>query len=221
MVRRLKSELKNHFGTARFPERKVLPIEVEYTKKEERAHAWLQQYSELRARTDGRGIRIEAAEKKALLLAGGFPAHAGKAPRINREEVKGAFQTNPAVSSVRILLATDAASEGLDLQNYCNRLIHYEIPWNPNRLEQRNGRLDRHGQKKEEVLVHHFVSASFKEELDETAGSKPGDLRGAQAGADARGPGTRRAGHRRAGGGGHAGPAAISRRDGAGQEEAR
>ena len=43
-------------------------------------------------------------------------------------------------------MATDAASEGIDLQNYCSRLIHYEIPWNPNRLEQRNGRIDRHGQ---------------------------------------------------------------------------
>ena len=39
-----------------------------------------------------------------------------------------------------------AASEGIDLQNHCHRLIHYEIPWNPNRLEQRNGRMDRHGQ---------------------------------------------------------------------------
>ena len=53
----------------------------------------------------------------------------------------------PTVSPVRILLATDAAAEGLDLQNHCYRLIHYEIPWNPNRLEQRNGRIDRHGQK--------------------------------------------------------------------------
>ena len=35
----------------------------------------------------------------------------------------------------------------MDLQNHCYRLIHYEIPWNPNRLEQRNGRIDRHGQK--------------------------------------------------------------------------
>ena len=40
-----------------------------------------------------------------------------------------------------ILVATDAASEGIDLQNHCHRLVHFEIPWNPNRLEQRNGRL--------------------------------------------------------------------------------
>ena len=64
-----------------------------------------------------------------------------------REKIKAEFQTHPKDTKVRILLATDAASEGIDLQNYCSRLIHFEIPWNPNRMEQRNGRLDRHGQK--------------------------------------------------------------------------
>ena len=61
---------------------------------------------------------------------------------------------------MRILLATDAASEGIDLQNHCPRLIHYEIPWNPNRLEQRNGRIDRHGQQAAEVLIYHFVGSA-------------------------------------------------------------
>lgn len=45
-----------------------------------------------------------------------------------------------------VLLATDAASEGLNLQRYSRRLYHLELPWNPNRLEQRNGRIDRYGQ---------------------------------------------------------------------------
>ncbi len=80
-----------------------------------------------------------------------------------REAVKAAFQTAPDVSPVRILLATDAASEGLDFQNFCSRLIHYEIPWNPNRMEQRNGRVDRHGQKADKVLVYHFVAQGYKE----------------------------------------------------------
>ena len=66
----------------------------------------------------------------------------------DRERIKAAFQTDPKQSPVRILLATDAASEGIDLQNHCSRMIHFEIPWNPNRLEQRNGRIDRHGQKR-------------------------------------------------------------------------
>ena len=80
-----------------------------------------------------------------------------------REAVKAAFQARPEISPVRILLATDAASEGIDLQNHCHNIIHMEIPWNPNRLEQRNGRLDRHGQK-EDVFVHHFVSKGFREQ---------------------------------------------------------
>src|SRR5262249_7290292 len=81
----------------------------------------------------------------------------------DREAVKAAFQTSPEISPVRILLATDAASEGLDLQNYCSRLIHYEIPWNPNRMEQRNGRIDRHGQKAAQVNVYHFVAQGYKD----------------------------------------------------------
>lgn len=72
-----------------------------------------------------------------------------------RENVKAAFQTNPQDADIRILLATDAASEGIDLQNYCNCLIHIEIPYNPNVMEQRNGRIDRHGQKHDEVLIWH------------------------------------------------------------------
>ena len=73
-----------------------------------------------------------------------------------REQVKAAFQAHPNDSPVRILLATDAASEGIDLQRHCHRLIHLEIPWNPNRLEQRNGRIDRHGQL-HSSLIYHFV----------------------------------------------------------------
>jgi superfamily II DNA or RNA helicase len=79
----------------------------------------------------------------------------------DREHVKNAFQYDPGRSPVRILLATDAASEGIDLQNHCYRLIHFEIPWNPNRMEQRNGRIDRHGQRAKEVFVYHFVGQSW------------------------------------------------------------
>ncbi len=79
-----------------------------------------------------------------------------------RERVKAAFQADLKKAPVRILLATDAASEGIDLQNHCHRLVHYEIPWNPNRMEQRNGRIDRHGQRSEHPLIHHFVGAGFQ-----------------------------------------------------------
>ena len=75
----------------------------------------------------------------------------------DREVIKAAFQTSPKEAAVRILLATDAASEGIDLQNHCNCLIHLEIPYNPNVMEQRNGRIDRHGQRQKEVLIWHPV----------------------------------------------------------------
>lgn len=94
----------------------------------------------------------------------------------DREQVKAAFQASPDISPVRILLATDAASEGLDLQNFCSRLIHYEIPWNPNRMEQRNGRIDRHGQKAKEVRVYHFVGKDYQHNA--TTGLRPGELEG-------------------------------------------
>jgi len=94
----------------------------------------------------------------------------------DREAVKAAFQTHPDVSPIRILLATDAASEGLDLQNFCSRLIHYEIPWNPNRMEQRNGRTDRHGQRSSEVKIYHFVGKDYQAQA--TSGTRPGDLEG-------------------------------------------
>ena len=54
-------------------------------------------------------------------------------------------------------MATEAAAEGLNLQRTARYLLHYDCPWNPSRLEQRNGRLDRHGQARD-VTVHHFVS---------------------------------------------------------------
>lgn len=85
----------------------------------------------------------------------------GGMPNDQREPIKAAFQAHPKESAVRILLATDAASEGVNLQNHCSKLIHFEIPWNPNRMEQRNGRVDRHGQKADEVHIHHFVGRGF------------------------------------------------------------
>ncbi len=59
-----------------------------------------------------------------------------------------------------VLLATDAASEGLNLQERCCRLYHIELPWNPNRLEQRNGRIDRHGQTRSPIIRYLFYPDS-------------------------------------------------------------
>jgi len=90
-----------------------------------------------------------------------------------RERIKSQWQEPPSDYPVRVLLATDAASEGISLQRHCHLLAHAEIPWNPNRLEQRNGRIDRHGQTADEVLVHHCVSAGWQ---TGGRGSLEGDL---------------------------------------------
>jgi superfamily II DNA/RNA helicase len=46
----------------------------------------------------------------------------------------------------RVLVATDCLSEGINLQEHFTAVLHYDLPWNPNRLEQREGRVDRFGQ---------------------------------------------------------------------------
>ena len=92
--------------------------------------------------------RYPKDEDRILCLFGGMND-------LEREQIKDAF--NNPVDKVRILLATDAASEGLNLQSTARHLLHYDCPWNPSRLEQRNGRLDRHGQGRD-VYVHHFAS---------------------------------------------------------------
>ena len=86
----------------------------------------------------------------------------GSLSRDDRDRVINAFQTKPGPESpVRILLATDAASEGINLHNFCKYMIHVEIPWNPTVMEQRNGRIDRHGQKAKEVFIWHPVGKGF------------------------------------------------------------
>jgi len=90
----------------------------------------------------------------------------------HREHLKDAFQAALDRDPLRILLATDAASEGIDLQRHCHTVIHYDIPFNPNRLEQRIGRVDRYGQDTE-VDVVHFVGAGWQ---SAAAGSYDNDL---------------------------------------------
>jgi len=53
----------------------------------------------------------------------------------------------------RLLIATDCLSEGINLQDSFNAVIHYDLPWNPNRLEQREGRVDRFGQQSPVIHV--------------------------------------------------------------------
>lgn len=92
------------------------------------------------------------------LIYGGMAAE-------EREQVRLAFQADPSEQPVRILLATDAAGEGIDLQKHCHRLINYDIPFNPNKLEQRIGRIDRYGQT-HTPDVRHFVGTGWDGTVD-------------------------------------------------------
>jgi superfamily II DNA or RNA helicase len=72
------------------------------------------------------------------------------------------------ISPIRILLGTDAASEGLNLQQF-SALINYDLPWNPMRVEQRIGRIDRIGQESERVLIINlYVRHTIEEDTYDT-----------------------------------------------------
>lgn len=91
---------------------------------------------------------VDTLEMLARVLDGAgwqgqYVTYHGATPSQEREALRCRFLEDP---TTRIFLATDAASEGINLQKACKRLIHMEIPWNPNRYEQRNGRIDRYGQ---------------------------------------------------------------------------
>jgi len=94
---------------------------------------------------------LEYLEKR--IRSWGYPVnviHGGMSlnERINAEKV---FK-----NETRVMVATEAAGEGINLQ-FCHLMINYDIPWNPNRLEQRMGRIHRYGQKYE-VYVYNLIA---------------------------------------------------------------
>lgn len=82
-----------------------------------------------------------------------------------REAIKRAFNADPKTEPLRILLCTDAAREGVNLQMHCADLIHFDLPWNPARLEQRNGRIDRKLQPSPEVRCRYFLYPQRPEDV--------------------------------------------------------
>ena len=103
---------------------------------------------------------IESTDRAALRIR----VYHGPTPQAEREEIKRAFNADPKKHPVRILIATDAAREGLNLQTHCWNLFHFDVPWNPSRMEQRNGRIDRKLQPKDEVFCHYFV---YKQRIED------------------------------------------------------
>ncbi len=100
---------------------------------------------------------LEEAIANSDGASGRIGVFSGMTSRQRREEIKHAFNTEPGDDPLRILIATDAAREGLNLQRHCHDLFHFDLPWNPSRLDQRNGRIDRKLQPADEVFCRYFV----------------------------------------------------------------
>jgi hypothetical protein len=107
----------------------------------------------LRSAFDG----TDRGDERLLELHGGVSDE-------QREEISRAFNGDPSEFPVRILLATDAAREGLNLHARCADLIHFDVPWNPACLEQRNGRIDRALQPEKEVRCSYFIYPQRQED---------------------------------------------------------
>ena len=88
----------------------------------------------------------------------------GQTVGAKRKEVQRRFNADPTSDPLRILLATDAAREGLNFQAHCTDLFHFDLPWNPGRIEQRNGRIDRKLQPAPKVRCHYFVLPQREED---------------------------------------------------------
>jgi len=106
-------------------------------------------FTEYRATQDYVVDHLEAWGFKVCTIHGGMPQGA-------RKEAERRFRTE-----CEILVATEAAGEGINLQ-FCSRMVNYDLPWNPNRLEQRMGRIHRIGQL-DDVTVVNFVAENTVE----------------------------------------------------------
>ena len=78
-----------------------------------------------------------------------------------REEAQRMFDQ----PDTKVMVATDAAGEGINLHWSCHLMVNYELPWNPNRIEQRIGRLHRYGQKREVKVYNLFVTNTREDQI--------------------------------------------------------
>jgi hypothetical protein len=99
-----------------------------------------------------------------------FDADADEWQNVSKERVKREF-TDPD-GDLSILVCTDSASEGLNLQS-CDAMVNYDMPWNPQIVEQRIGRIDRIGQRNKKVLVWNYIyDDTVEEDIYERLGER-------------------------------------------------
>ena len=82
----------------------------------------------------------------------------GDIPDHERRDLRNRFSLDRAEpKALDVLLSSEVGCEGLDYQ-FCDGLVNYDLPWNPMRVEQRIGRIDRYGQKSETVVIYNFIT---------------------------------------------------------------
>jgi len=97
---------------------------------------------------------LKLKENQIITLHGGLSD-------IEQQDIVDAFGKEEA--PVRLLLASDVASEGINLHFLCHRMIHFDIPWSLMVFQQRNGRIDRYGQEQEPAIVYLITESQNKE----------------------------------------------------------
>lgn len=83
--------------------------------------------------------------------------HGGVADEDRRDIRQRFAQAKEHADTLDVLLSTEVGSEGLDFQ-FCDGMVNYDLPWNPMRIEQRIGRIDRYGQKSEVVVINNLIT---------------------------------------------------------------
>ena len=135
-------------------------------------HALIDEIQAIRGEEPGANILIyteyadsQAAAVRALRAATGITGEILTIGGQDTEEDRTAAAERFAQSDGIVLISTDSLAEGLNLQQRCHRLIHLDLPYNPNRLEQRNGRIDRYGQTRDPEIRYFCLAGTFEERL--------------------------------------------------------
>lgn len=110
-------------------------------------------FSYFRATLEYLRQRLSRAGIPAALIHGGVPVR-------RRNEIIEDFRSSP---HVRVLLSSEVGSEGIDLQ-FSHILFNYDLPWNPMKVEQRIGRIDRFGQHNPKITIYNFVAKDTVED---------------------------------------------------------
>jgi Helicase conserved C-terminal domain/SNF2-related domain/PLD-like domain len=122
-------------------------------------------------------LTIELGDEAIAIYAGGNNSGIMQAG-VFRKTARDILKAKISAGEIRLLLGTDAASEGLNLQRL-GTLINLDLPWNPTRLEQRKGRIQRIGQIRDEVYVYNMrYQNSVEDRVHELLSSRLEDIHG-------------------------------------------